>query len=51
MRFIPYPGVFGGAGTISFEKSFAKLTIRKLGELIEKIMPHFETYPLRTKRC
>jgi hypothetical protein len=28
----------------------AKLTIRKLGELIEKIMPHFETYPLLTKK-
>lgn len=53
MRFIPYQGVFflgGGAGTISFEKIFAKLTIRKLSELIEKVMPHFETYPLLTKK-
>ena len=39
----------GGAGTISFEKNFAKFTVRKLSDLIEKVMPHFETYPLLTK--
>jgi hypothetical protein len=41
---------FGGVGTISFEKNFAKFTVRKLSELIEKVMPHFETYPLLTKK-
>ena len=40
----------GGAGTISFEKNFAKFTVRKLSDLIENVMPHFETYPLLTKK-
>ena len=42
--------ILGGAGTISFEKNFAKFTVRKLSDLIEKVMPHFETYPLLTKK-
>ena len=41
---------FGGAGTITFDKNFARLNIRKLSELIEKVIPHFETYPLLTKK-
>lgn len=41
---------FGGVGTISFEKNFAKFTIIKVSELIEKVIPHFETYPLLTKK-
>jgi len=40
---------FGGAGTIGFEKNFAKLNIFKLNEL-EKVIPHFESYPLLTKK-
>jgi hypothetical protein len=41
---------FGGVATISFEKNFAKFTIIKVSELIEKVIPHFETYPLLTKK-
>jgi hypothetical protein len=41
---------FGGAGTIGFEKNTAKLNIRKLDELVGIIIPHFEAYPLLTKK-
>jgi len=41
---------FGGAGTISFEKNSAKLVIIKLSDIIEKVIPHFEAYPLLTKK-
>ena len=41
---------FGGAGTIGFEKNYAKLNIRKLSEPVEKVIPHFEAYPLLTKK-
>ena len=42
---------FGGAGVISLEKNAAKLSISKLSDIIEKVIPHFETYPLLTKKC
>jgi hypothetical protein len=41
---------FGGAGTIGFEKNTVNLNIRKLNELVEKVIPHFERYPLLTKK-
>lgn len=41
---------FGGAGTISFDKNLAKYTIRKLSDIVNILIPHFETYPLLTKK-
>lgn len=41
---------FGDVGTISFEKNFAKFTIIKVSDLIEKVIPHFERQPLLTKK-
>jgi hypothetical protein len=41
---------FGGTGVISFEKNFAKLTISKLSDILEKVIPHFLAYPLLTKK-
>lgn len=41
---------FGGAGTISFEKNSAKLIIRKFSDLVDRVIPHFEAYPLFTKK-
>ena len=35
---------------ISIEKNSAKLIIIKLSEIVEKVIPHFETYPLLTKK-
>ena len=41
---------FGGAGTIGFDKNSVNINIRKLNELVEKVIPHFERYPLLTKK-
>lgn len=41
---------FGGVGVISIEKNAAKLSISKLSDIIDKVIPHFETYPLLTKK-
>ena len=41
---------FGGVGTIGFEKNCAKYTIRKLSDIVDILIPHFEAYPLLTKK-
>ena len=41
---------FGGVGTISFEKNTAKYIIRKLSDIVDILIPHFEAYPLLTKK-
>ena len=41
---------FGDAGIISFEKNLAKLNISKLSDILDKVIPHFLTYPLLTKK-
>lgn len=41
---------FGGAGTITFERNSAKLVIAKVSDIVEKVIPHFEAYPLLTKK-
>lgn len=41
---------FGGAGTITFDKNFARFNIRKLSDLVDNVIPHFEAYPLLTKK-
>lgn len=41
---------FGGVGTITLEKNSAKLTIRKLSHIVDKVIPQFEAYPLLTKK-
>ena len=41
---------FGGAGEISIEKNSAKFIIIKLSDIVDKVIPHFEAYPLLTKK-
>ena len=41
----------GEVGNISFEKDYAKFTIRKLRDIVDIVVPpHFEAYPLLTKK-
>lgn len=41
---------FGGAGAISIEKNSAKFIITKLSDIVYKVIPHFESYPLLNKK-
>jgi LAGLIDADG endonuclease/NADH dehydrogenase len=41
---------FGGVGNISFDKNSAKYVIRKLSDIVDILIPHFEAYPLLTKK-
>lgn len=41
---------FGGAGSITFEKNSAKFIITKLSDIVEKVIPHFDAYPLLIKK-
>ena len=41
---------FVGRGTISFEKSSASYIIRNLSDIVDVLIPHFEAYPLLTKK-
>lgn len=41
---------FGGRGTISFEKNSAKYIIINLSDIVDVVIPHFEAYPLLTKK-
>ena len=41
---------FGGVGKISFEKNSAKYVVRVMDELLRTVIPHFEMYPLLTKK-
>ncbi len=37
-------------GIIGFEKNFAKFTVEKLSDIVDIVIPHFEAYPLLTKK-
>lgn len=41
---------FGGTGTIGFEQKYAKLTVRKLSELVYYVIDHFGAYTLLIKK-